>query len=334
MKRFPAPVPVFVLALSAAMAAQACAQTQSAQSPGVDLAQASAWLQAGEADKALAMLEPVVQQDASSAEAHNLDCRVWLTLGKFDEAVKECEKAAQLQPESSMNHLWLGRALGEKADKASFLNAYSLAKRLRMEFEEAIRLDSRNAEALASIGEFDCDAPGVVGGGLDKAEAVAAQLEKVDPPRAHELRAQIAEQRKDYDAAEHEYKESIRTGPHPAYQWMALASFYRRRERWSEMAAAVHSGVAAAQRDKHAAVPLYNGASTLIGANRELPLAAKMLEDYLASSNKSEEAPAFVAYSRLARVKEQLGDKVAAEQDRAAATALAHEFTPGQRSRH
>jgi len=321
-------------ALLLAMAMAACAQTPGTQTPGADLAQANAWLQAGEADKALALLEPVVQQDASSADAHNLDCRVWLMLGKFDEAVKECEKAVKLQPESSMNHLWLGRALGEKADKASFLNAYSLAKRLRMEFEEAIRLDSRNAEALASMGEFDCDAPGVVGGGLDKAEAVAAQLEKVDLPRAHELRAQIAEQRKDFDVAEHEYKEGIRTGPHPAYQWMALASFYRRRERWSEMTAAVHSGVAAAQRDKHSAVPLYNGASTLIGANRELPLAAKMLEDYLASSNKSEEAPAFVAYSRLARVKEQLGDKAAAEQDRAAATALAHEYTPGQRSRH
>jgi tetratricopeptide (TPR) repeat protein len=325
------------LALAALLIAApilAIAKGAGAQAPGADLAQANALLQAGEADKALALLEPVVQQDANNAEAHNLECRVWLTVGRFDDAVKECEKVVKLQPEISMNHLWLGRALGEKADKASFVSAYSLAKRVRTEFEEAIRLDGRNAEALESMGEFDCDAPGVVGGGLDKAEAVAAQLEKVDVPRAHELRAEIAEQRKDYDAAEREYKEAIRTGTHPAGQWMTLGSYYLRRERWSDMTAAVRSGATAAQRDKHAAVPLFDGASTLIRANRELPLAAKMLEDYLASSEKSEEAPAFVAYSRLAKVKEQLGDKEAANRDRAAAMALAHEYKPGQISRH
>jgi tetratricopeptide (TPR) repeat protein len=178
------------------------------------------------------------------------------------------------------------------------------------------------------LGEFDCDAPGVVGGGVDKAESVAAQLDKVDPPRAHELRAQIAEQRKDDDTGERELREAIKVAQHPAYQWMALASFYRRRERWNEMVAAVRSGAAAAQRDKHAAVALYNGASTLVRANRELPQAAKMLEEYLASSDKSEDGPAFVAYARLAKVKEQLGDKEAAEKDRAAAVALAHDYNP------
>jgi tetratricopeptide (TPR) repeat protein len=323
-----------VWATLAALVFCACAQAQGAGLSEAGLSGANRALQAGEADKALALLEPLVEQNPNDAEAHNLECRVWLAIGEPDAAEMECEKAVRLDPDNSYDHLWLGRALGDKADHASFLSAFSLAKRVRAEFEESVRLDPRNAEALASLGEFDTSAPGVVGGGLDKAEAVAALLEKVDPPRAHELRATIAEQRKDYDAAEREYKEAIGVGPHPAYQWMALASFYRRRERWDDMLAAVHSGESAAQRDRHAAVPLYNGASTLIRANRELPLAVKMLEDYLASPNKTEEAPAFVAYARLARLEEQLGNQENADRDRAAATDLAHEYKVGHGPRH
>jgi hypothetical protein len=163
---------------------------------------------------------------------------------------------------------------------------------------------------------------------MDKAEAVAAKLDAVDAARAHELRAAIAEGRNDYDGAERELKQAIAAGQHPAYQWMTLASFYRRRQRWEDMVAAVHSGASLAQRDKKAAAALYNGAGTLVRANRELPLADKLLEEYLASPNKTEDAPAFVAYGRLARVKEQLGDAAAAERDRAAAMAMAHEYKP------
>jgi tetratricopeptide (TPR) repeat protein len=173
-----------------------------------------------------------------------------------------------------------------------------------------------------------------VGGGLDKAEAVQKQLEKIDPARGWELRGYIAEQRKDYDAAEHAFHEAIHVSPHPAHQWMALASYERRRQRWDDMIAAVHSGVNAEQHDHRAAVALFNGASTLSKANRELPLAAKMLEDYLDSADKSEEAPAFVAYNHLARLEEQLGETDAATRNRAAAIALAHDYNPQQARRH
>ena len=64
--------------------------------------------------------------------------------------------------------------------------------------------------------------------------------------------------------------------------------------------------------------------------NRDLALAAKMLESYLAGSFKTEEAPAFIAHTRLARVKLQLGDAAGAERERAAALALAHEYRPAQ----
>ena len=61
---------------------------------------------------------------------------------------------------------------------------------------------------------------------------------------------------------------------------------------------------------------------------RNLSLAVKMLEEYIDDYPKSEEAPAFVAHTRLARLKGQLGDKNAAWQERSAALKLAHDYKP------
>ena len=73
------------------------------------MAQANAALQAGEADKALALLQST---SAGSAEAHNLACRVRFTLEQWDAAANECQQAVNLDGQNSSYHLWLGRALG------------------------------------------------------------------------------------------------------------------------------------------------------------------------------------------------------------------------------
>jgi tetratricopeptide (TPR) repeat protein len=301
------------------------------------LAQANAALQAGEADKALALLASLPSllvslpdSSASAAEAANLECRVRLMLEQWNAAAALCQQAVRLDGQNAAYHLWLARALGEKADRASFLTAYALAKRVRAEFEESVRLDPRSADALFDLGEFYRQAPGIVGGGIEKAQGMAEQLDKVDPARAHQLRGRIAEEQKDYDTAEREFKQAITAGAHPAAQWISLANFYRHRKRWAEMESAVHSGAAAAERDKRAGLALYDGATLLTETNRDPALAAKMLDDYLAGPAKTEEAPAFVAHIRLARLKEQLGDATTANREQAAALALAHEYRPAQ----
>ena len=61
------------------------------------------------------------------------------------------------------------------------------------------------------------------------------------------------------------------------------------------------------QRSKirHAGVALFNGSSVLSESGRNLELATRMLQEYLAGSSKTEEAPAFVAHTRLARLDAQ-----------------------------
>jgi tetratricopeptide (TPR) repeat protein len=320
--------------LSVGLLTAAASILASAEPATQPLAQVNAALQAGEADHALALLQSLPPSDAITAEAHNLTCRVRFMLSQWDAAAKQCEQAVRLDELNSNDHLWLGRALGEKAARATFLSAFSLAKRVRAEFVESVRLDPRNVEALSDLGEFYLRAPAILGGGVDKARAIAVQLDKVDPARAHDMRGRIADAAKDYGTAEREYKQAVAAGAHPAFQWVALASFYRQRQQWTEMETALQNGLSAAERDQHAAVALYDGASVLTRAGRDPQLAAKMLEDYLASPAKTEEAPAFIAHDRLARLKEKLGDPAAANHERAEALALAHEYSPGEEAKH
>jgi tetratricopeptide (TPR) repeat protein len=313
-----------VLALLAATPASSSAQASGAQT----LSQINQALQAGEADKALGLISSLPQAGAQSADAQNLECRVRYSLQQWDTAVQRCEQAVRLDGQNAIDHLWLARALGEKADRASFISAFSLAKRVRSEFETAARLSPRNPEALSDLGDFYQQAPGVVGGGIDKAEGIAAQLDNVDPARAHQLRARIAEARKDYGTAEREFKQAVATAAHPANYWTTLASFYRRRQRWQDVDNAIHSCLTAAARDKQASVALYDGAGVLTESNRDPALASKMLEDYLASTSKSEEAPAFEAHLRLAKLKKLLGDTAGAQRERSSALQLAHDYKP------
>lgn len=335
----------FVLALgivlaSAGSLAPVKAQSRSASQPADELpssalrssasilAHANAALQAGKADKALSLLQQLPDGGARDAQAQNLACRVEFTVAQWDAAIRDCQQAIRLDPRNSDNHMWLGRALGEKANQASFLSAFQLGKRVLAEFQTATQLDPRNAPALSDLGEFYLEAPGVLGGGLQKAESIAEQLDRVDPARAAELRAGMASQRGDYAQAEAYLKKALAVRSHPARQWSALARFYAARGRWNEMETAVQNCESAAAHDPGAAVALYDAASVLIKVKRDPQLAEKLLQEYLASPYKTEEAPAFIAYARLARLQQNLGEDANAQVALAAASELASEYQP------
>lgn len=311
------------LLLAATLLAGVVHSSQAQAASSLDAARVD--LYNGRADDALRKLWDASHQMPQNGEIYNLLCRTYLAEEHWDEAVGSCEKAVQLSPGNSEFHLWLGRAYGEKADRVSFVNAYSLGKKARAEFETAVHANGRNTEALSDLGEFYADAPGIVGGGKDKAEEIARRLDGLDQARAHELRARIAEAQKDYGAAENEFKAAISSAAKPANYWMTLGSFYRRRQRWDDMVAAIRTGLAA---DHEHTTALANGAWVLMRAKREPQLAIQMFETYLASSHKTDEAPAFVIHVSIGKLKKQLGDAAGAQKNFQAASALASGYKP------
>jgi tetratricopeptide (TPR) repeat protein len=326
--------PITAFALLAAWLVMAVVNLAFAQIPAVTLTQANAALQAGEADKALALLTPLPPSGQGAAEAQNLQCRVRFTLEQWDAAANECEQAVRLDGSNSNYHMWLGRVLGQQASHASFFSAFGLAKRSLSEMQAAVQLNPKNGPALSDLGDYYAQAPGIAGGGTDKAQGIASQLDKVSPARAAQLRGDIAVAKKDYTTAETQYRQAVAASRNPAHAWTVLASFYRARQRWSDLDAAIQSCVTAEANAKASGVPLYDGAGVLIEAKRNPSQAAKMLEDYLAGSSKSEEAPAFIAHVRLGRLKQQLGDASGAQSEFAAASALAREYKPAPNAKH
>jgi tetratricopeptide (TPR) repeat protein len=301
-----------------------------AQISSATLAQAKSDLQAGEADKAIALLAPLPSTGAGAAEAQNLLCRVRITLEQWSQAAGECQQAVNLDEQNSEYHMWLGRVLGQQASHASFISALGIAKHSLSEMQTAARLNPQNGSALSDLGDYYAQAPGMAGGGTDKAQAVASQLDKVDPARADQLRGDIAVAQKDYASAEKEYRQAATVAANPADYWTVLANFYRGRQRWSELDAAIQNCTAAAARDKKSGVGLYDGAGVLISAKRNPSLAAQMLENYLTNATLTEQAPAFIAHIRLSRLKQQLGDAAGARSELAIAAQMAHEFNPAQ----
>ena len=277
----------------------------------------------GRADEGIRLLSPALARNPGDADAHNLLCRIFLQEERWDDAIRHCEAATQQSSQSSDFHMWLGRAYGEKASQVSFVEAYRLARKVRSEFELAVKLDGRNVPALADLCEFYTEAPAIIGGGLDKAQQVADRVEPLDQARAHEMRGSIAEDRKDVMAAESEFKAEVAAAPNPAIAWTVLASFYRKQQHWDNMMQAIRNAVAA--DNEHGVASAY-AASILIKSNREPQLAIHLLQAYLASDKQTEDMPAFLAHVHLGQLMDQQGDKQSAQREFQAARAMAHEY--------
>jgi tetratricopeptide (TPR) repeat protein len=293
---------------------------------GLNAAQAA--FNRGQADNALRLLDEALRLNAGNAAAWNLQCRIYLAEARWEDAISSCQHAVQIDSGNSQYHLWLGRAYGEKASRASLVTAYQMAKLTRIEFETAVSLDGQNREALSDLGQYYVEAPRFLGGGYGKAETLVARLNGIDPARADSLRARMAEAKKNYAGAEQNWRARIaasQSSPESEAQaWMDLGSFYRRRGQWDQMLAALKSGAAA---DPNHGPTLVDGASTLMEAGREPELAIQWLREYLNGNALSETAPAFAVHAELGDLLKKQGDMLAANQEFAAAHALSANYS-------
>jgi tetratricopeptide (TPR) repeat protein len=278
-------------------------------------------LASGHVDEAMRVLEQQINQSPSNAEAFNLLCRAHFMLDDWDAAIPRCERATALAPQNSLYRLWLGRAYGEKADKASVFSAMGLARKVRDSFERAVELDPDSWEARTDLAEFYTEAPGIVGGGKDKARAQADVLMPANPAMGHWVLARIAEKNKDSAGAEREYRAAIQASHSGARAWLNLANFYRYARRLDDMEKALKN-LESCPLDFPES--LMHAADILLRSGRNLPMAVRFLHRYL--SAPVEAGPAFKAYEILGQLLERQGDAAGAAAQYRASLALAHTY--------
>src|ERR1035441_9057078 len=130
-------------------------------------------LDAGRIDEAITELGGRLSSAPTDAESSNLLCRAYYALEDWDRAESSCKKALSLDPGNGRFHYWLGRVYGEKADRANLISAPGLAAKMRGELERAVQLNPKDVEARLDLAEFYIDAPGIIGGGEQKAREQA-----------------------------------------------------------------------------------------------------------------------------------------------------------------
>ena len=150
------------------------------------------------------------------------------------DAVGHFEKAVKLNDQSALHHLWLGNALGNLADSTSKIKLPFLARRVKSEFQRAVDLDPRSIEARHGLIQFYSQAPGVMGGSMDKAFEQAREIGKLNSMRGHYEAGNLYARDKKIAETEKEFIAAERESPDSSFALYALGSFYQNQLRWRE----------------------------------------------------------------------------------------------------
>jgi len=296
---------IFVPGFSLAWPADASSEIQAAQRQ----------FNAGNYAAAISTLQSTISQNSSSAEAYYWLGRSYYEISDFDSAVAQGEKSVSLDPKNSLYHQWLGRIYGGKADRD---HSFSLAKKVKKEFQEAVDLNPANVEARRDLEEYCLDAPWIVGGSKDEALEQVNGIAAIDPVQGHLARALYdREALKKLDDAENELRQVLAAKPKAAEPYFEVANFFQSQNKVSDMASAIQAASQTAPND--ARLAYYRGVVGVL-SNADLSSAERDLKSYLASTPDRSDWPSHAAAREwLGRLYESQGKRAeAAEQYRAA----------------
>lgn len=157
-----------------------------------------------------------------------------LEKGDPEAATAAADAALKGSPKDAEVLLWAGRAYGQRALSASVFTKMSWAKKCRTSWERAVESDPKNLDARLELLRFYLMAPGIVGGGVDKAKVQAAKIAPLDATQGHIADGTIADHEEKPAEAEAAYRKAAETDSKGAQGPIALAGFLARQKRWGE----------------------------------------------------------------------------------------------------
>jgi len=209
-------------------------------------------------------------------------------LGDLKKATEAIEKATAADPRNSTYFMWLGRAYGRRAETSSAFTAPGFASRSRQNFEKAVELDPANLEATSDLFEYYLEAPGFLGGGMDKAVKAAEKIAALNETEGYWARAKIAEKRKEWSGAEQQLRRAAELAPRQVGRLLDLARFLARQGRYQE---SDQTFQAAHQIAPNTPQVMFAEADTYIRNGRNLEMARQLLKQYLSASLTPDDPP-------------------------------------------
>jgi len=247
-------------------------------------------------DQSIRLLQALPDKDAS---VYALLGRNYFMLSDYKKATDLLEKAYAADPHNAEFALWLGRAYGRRAETSSPFTAPGYASKTRQFLEKSVQLNPHDIEALNDLFEYYLEAPGFLGGGLDKAQAISQKIAAVNPSEGHWAQAKIAERRKEFSTAEEQLKRAIELAPHQVGRLIDLARFLVKQGRVQE------ADQSLAKADKIAPNSpklMFAKAELYIRTGRNLDEAKALLQRYLTCTLTPEDPPRADAQKLLRKV--------------------------------
>jgi tetratricopeptide (TPR) repeat protein len=230
----------------------------------------------------------LLDKNTQDARTNFLIGRNYFMEGELKRATTYLEKSSQQDPVNSEYMDWLGRIYGKRAETSSMITAPGFANKARQAFERAVELDSTNKDALSDLFDYYLDAPGFMGGGYDKAAAIAEKTTRIDPPEAYFERAKLAQKRKEYTAAENHLRKAAALAPEGVGYLVNLAKLLAKEGRTQESDEVFRQ---AESIKPNTPAIWYAHADALINQQRELDEARTLLEKYMHASITPDDPP-------------------------------------------
>lgn len=246
-----------------------------------------------------------------------------------DQAVANAERAVELDPKVAVYHHFLAVADGHKAEHSNWFTGLSLARKASHEFQEAVKLDPHNVAYQRDLISYYVRAPGIAGGGDDRAEAQIAQLTAIDPVQGHLAKLESYEDKRKWSLAEGECKAVLAAKPKEIGPYLEIAAHYESHEDATgirETSAAIPQNLTGDPR-----MLFYRSVADILAGDR-LQEAESSLKSYQANlpQRREDHASRSASHRWLGQLYEKLGKRdLAASEYR-----IAIEFNPNDKSAH
>jgi tetratricopeptide (TPR) repeat protein len=293
-----------------------------------NLDEAIRFYEKGEFQKAATLLSELSRSSADDPKIRLWLGKSYIKIRQWDKAVREVEKATEIEPSNASYRLWLGRAWGYVADHTFKPFAAFKAKRVVKEFEEAAKLAPANLEIRFDLLEYYMQAPDILGGGDDRARAEVQEIAKLDPKKGPIARAMMYKKEKKLDLAKKELIQATIDFPDYQVGYLDLADFMLDHKDF-EGALAYSQKAFGLQQSKRAMVLL---AASQIRLRINLDEAERSLRE-LVSGSLSDKDPSFEeVYYWIGECHLAKGDKKKAREAFKSALAFDPEYGPAKKT--
>jgi tetratricopeptide (TPR) repeat protein len=235
---------------------------------------------------------------AKDGPVYELMGRDYYMEADYKRATDAFDKAFTLEAQNAEYALWLGRAWGRRAETSSVFTAPGQASKARQYFERAVQLNPSNLDAQSDLFEYYLDAPGFLGGGLDRAEATAQRMSEISPADGQWAEAKLAEKRKESRTAEAHLRKAVELAPQQVGKLIELAHFLTKQGRYQE---ADQNFDRADKIAPNSPRVIFSRAAAYIEAHHNLSFARDLLKRYMGMDLHPDDPPRSEAAKLLER---------------------------------